>query len=604
MKQALLFTGKKLLRAALLLLGVSLAAFLLLCASPLDPLQTNVGQVALGSMSPEQVANLEAYWGVDQPPAQRYLGWLSSVLHGDFGTSLLYRQPVLSVIGQRLGSSLWLLLTAWVLSGVLGLVLGLVAGAFRGRWPDKLIRGYCLVISSTPAFWLALLLLLVFSVWLGWLPIGLSVPIGVEESAVTWLDRLRHAILPTLTLSVTGVANIALHTREKLVDVLSSDYVFLARARGESRRSLVLRHGLRNVALPALTLQFGSISEIIGGSVLVEQVFSYPGLGQAAVTAGLGSDLPLLLGITVITSALVFGGNLAADLLYGLVDPRIRKGVGEAMKPRNRRLTTLWFVGGAALFLLAVTVAGLLLEERAMETDFSRQNLAPSLAAPFGTDWMGRDMLARTLAGLSLSIRIGLLTAAVSAGVALALGILSAVFGGWVDAFISWWIDLVMGIPHILLVILLSIACGRGFTGVVVGVALSHWTSLARVIRGEVLQLKSAPYLLVAEKLGVSPWKRVRLHLLPHLLPQFLTGLILLFPHAILHEASVTFLGFGLSSEQPAIGVILSESMRYLTTGKWWLALFPGAALVLVVVLFALLGERVRLLADPASAHE
>ena len=152
------------------------------------------------------------------------------------------------------------------------------------------------------------------------------------------------------------------------------------------------------------------------------------------------------------------------------------------MKPRNRRLTTLWFVGGAALFLLAVTVAGLLLEERAMETDFSRQNLAPSLAAPFGTDWMGRDMLARTLAGLSLSIRIGLLTAAVSAGVALALGILSAVFGGWVDAFISWWIDLVMGIPHILLVILLSIACGRGFTGVVVGVALSHWTSLARVI--------------------------------------------------------------------------------------------------------------------------
>ena len=108
------------------------------------------------------------------------------------------------------------------------------------------------------------------------------------------------------------------------------------------------------------------------------------------------------------------------------------------MKPRNRRLTTLWFVGRAALSLLAVTVAGLLLEERAMETDFSRQNLAPSLAAPFGTDWMGRDMLARTLAGLSLSIRIGLLTAAVSAGVALALGILSAVFGGWVDAFISW----------------------------------------------------------------------------------------------------------------------------------------------------------------------
>lgn len=328
MKQPLLFAGKKLLRAALLLLGVSLAAFLLLCASPLDPLQTNVGQVALGSMSQEQVANLEAYWGVDQPPVERYLGWLSSVLQGDFGTSLLYRQPVLSVIGQRLGNSLWLLVSAWAISGVLGLALGMAAGAFRGRWPDKLIRGYCLIISSTPAFWLALLLLLIFSVWLGWLPIGLSVPIGVEESAVTLADRLRHAILPGLTLSVTGVANVALHTREKLIDALSSDYVLLARARGESRGSVVLRHGLRNVILPALTLQFGSVGEIIGGSVLVEQVFSYPGLGQAAVNAGLGNDLPLLLGITVITSALVFAGNLAADLLYGVVDPRIRKGVG------------------------------------------------------------------------------------------------------------------------------------------------------------------------------------------------------------------------------------------------------------------------------------
>ena len=328
MKQPLLFAGKKLLRAALLLLGVSLAAFLLLCASPLDPLQTNVGQVALGSMSQEQVANLEAYWGVDQPPVERYLGWLSSVLQGDFGTSLLYRQPVLSVIGQRLGNSLWLLVSAWAISGVLGLALGMAAGAFRGRWPDKLIRGYCLIISSTPAFWLALLLLLIFSVWLGWLPIGLSVPIGVEESAVTLADRLRHAILPGLALSVTGVANVALHTREKLIEALSSGYVLLARARGESRGSVVLRHGLRNVILPALTLQFGSVGEIIGGSVLVEQVFSYPGLGQAAVNAGLGSDLPLLLCITVITSALVFAGNLAADLLYGVVDPRIRKGVG------------------------------------------------------------------------------------------------------------------------------------------------------------------------------------------------------------------------------------------------------------------------------------
>ena len=326
MKHRLQFAGKKLIRMALLLLGVSIVTFLLMCASPLDPLQTNVGQVALGSMSPEQMERLEAYWGTETPAVQRYLGWLGGVLHGDMGTSLLYRQPVLTVIGQRLANSVFLLLAVWVFSGILGLVLGVAAGAFRGKWPDRLIRGYCLLISSTPTFWLAILLLLIFSVWLGWFPIGLSVPAGVAADAVTFVDRIRHAVLPALTLSITGVANIALHTREKMIDVLESDYVLFARARGESETSVILRHGLRNVSLPAITLQFASVSEIIGGSVLVEQVFSYPGLGQVAVTAGLGSDLPLLLGITVITSAIVFAGNLIADLLYGAADPRIRRG--------------------------------------------------------------------------------------------------------------------------------------------------------------------------------------------------------------------------------------------------------------------------------------
>ena len=269
----------------------------------------------------------------------------------------------------------------------------------------------------------------------------------------------------------------------------------------------------------------------------------------------------------------------------------------------NRRQSTLLFLLVSLVILAGITVAGVLLEEQAAATDFTRTNLAPGRAFWFGTDWMGRDMFIRTIAGLSLSIRIGALTAAVSAAAALVLGTAAATLGRRADSVISWCIDLVMGIPHILLVMLISIACGRGFAGVVAGVSLSHWPSLARVIRGEVLQLRNAPYILVAEKLGVSKLQIAGRHMLPHLFPQFLTGLILLFPHAILHEASVTFLGFGLSSEQPAIGVILSESMQYLTTGRWWLALFPGLSLVLVVGLFALLGERVRYLLDPSSVH-
>lgn len=326
MKKTLLFTGKNLIRVVLLLFTVSVLTFTLVSISPIDPLQANVGQTALGSMSQEQIEKLESYWGVDEPPVQRYLNWAKDFLSGDMGVSLLYRQNVTTVIGVKLTNSLFLLVFAWVISGVIGFVLGILGGMNQGKLIDRIIKGYSLVIASTPAFWLALLLLLIFGVWLQVLPIGLSVPIGAEASGVTFMDRVVHAILPAITLSITGVSNIALHTREKTIEIMESEYVLFARARGEGTGSILKNHVLRNVSLPAITLQCASISEIIGGSVLVEQVFSYPGLGQAAVTAGLGSDVPLLMGITLVTAAIVFGGNLLANLLYGIIDPRIRRG--------------------------------------------------------------------------------------------------------------------------------------------------------------------------------------------------------------------------------------------------------------------------------------
>lgn len=326
MKRIGIYAGKNLLRIILLLFAVSILTFALVSASPIDPLQANVGQAALGSMSEEQKEKLRSYWGVDEPPVQRYLNWLNAFIKGDGGISLLYRQPVTKVIAVKLGNSLFLMGLAWVVSGLVGFLLGVLAGVFQGRLPDKIIKGYSLVIASTPYFWLALLLLIIFGVWMKILPIGLSVPIGVEASGVTFLDRVRHAILPAVTLSITGISNITLHTREKMIDIMESDYILFAKARGEKTGSIIFHHGIRNVLLPAMTLQFASVSEIIGGSVLVEQVFSYPGLGQAAVAAGTGSDVPLLMGITLITAAIVFLGNFLANVLYGVVDPRIRKG--------------------------------------------------------------------------------------------------------------------------------------------------------------------------------------------------------------------------------------------------------------------------------------
>ncbi|MFG6332242.1 MAG: ABC transporter permease, partial [Lachnospiraceae bacterium] len=291
-----------------------------------EPPQAHLAPAALAPPRPPPIAKLPAYGGSGVPPAERFLAWAGDFFRGDMGVSLLYRQPVTKVIGEKLVNSLWLMTIAWVLSGAVGFVLGIAAGIREGSIADKIIKGYSLLIASTPAFWLALVLLMIFAVWLKVLPIGLSVPIGVEAGGVTIADRIRHAILPAVTLSITGIAGITLHTREKMIEIMESDYVLFARARGESTLEIVKNHGLRNVLLPALTLQFASISEIFGGSVLVEQTFSYPGLGQAAVTAGLGSDVPLLLGITVISALFVFGGNLIANVLYGVIDPRIRRG--------------------------------------------------------------------------------------------------------------------------------------------------------------------------------------------------------------------------------------------------------------------------------------
>lgn len=320
-----MFLLKNLVRFILLVFCVSAAAFFLVSISPLDPLKTNVGQAALGSMSEEQIQKLETYWGVDIPPVKRFLEWGKDFITGDMGISLLYRQPVEKIIWTKLSNSILLFVFSWVFSGVIGTVFGILAGMKQGEWIDKIICGYSILISSTPVFWIALIFLMIFAVWFPILPIGFSVPIGVEAGDVTIFARIYHAVLPAVTLSITGVSGIILHTRKKMIEILESDYVLFAKARGETKWQILKNHGIRNILFPAVTLQFSAIGEIFGGSILVEQVFSYPGLGQAAITAGIGSDIPLLLGITVIMASIVFFGNLIADILYSFIDPRIRK---------------------------------------------------------------------------------------------------------------------------------------------------------------------------------------------------------------------------------------------------------------------------------------
>lgn len=300
-------------------------------------------------------------------------------------------------------------------------------------------------------------------------------------------------------------------------------------------------------------------------------------------------------------AALGGGGAPCADAAAYAARPLLHAPAADGPLSGRRALATVLVL--VAVLMVLIVIAGRLLEGAATTVDFAARNLPPSLAHPFGTDWMGRDMLARTLAGLSTSVVVGLAAAAASSVIALGLAMVAALGGRRADAAVSWLIDLTMGIPHLVLLILISYALGRGTLGVMVGISLTHWPSLARVLRAEILQVRAQPYIACSRALGAGAARIALAHVVPHVLPQYLVGLVLLFPHAVLHEASITFLGFGLSPEQPAIGVILSEAMGYLTSGAWWLAVFPGAALLAVVLLFGRAGAWLRRMMSPEGVQ-
>lgn len=318
------FLAKRLLRGFSLLCALTILTFALLEVSPIDPVTAYVGTNTRVGL--EQRLMIATSWGLDSPPVERFCQWALSVLQGDWGESIIFRRPVLAVIGEKFKASILLMSLAWVSAGVIGYVLGVIAGLKATKWQDKIIQTYCQILISTPSFWIGMMAIVIFSVQLGWFPVAMGVPIGKIASEVTFFERVQHLILPVGTLSLIGTANICMHTRGKVIEILASEYVLFAKARGEAPIQIVKNHVLRNAALPAITLQCLGFSELFGGAIFIEQVFAYPGLGQTIVQAGLRGDFPLLMGLVIFSLCFVFVGSLAADLLYLFVDPRIKKG--------------------------------------------------------------------------------------------------------------------------------------------------------------------------------------------------------------------------------------------------------------------------------------
>lgn len=311
------------IRMIFLLIAVSVLAFVLITKAPIDPLVSYIGTES--TLSDEAKIEIAEQWGLNDPLPKRFLKWAGNVLHGDMGTSITYKKPVITIIRERFAYSFVLMLLAWTLSGILGFVLGIICGMKPGGVFDRITKVFCLTMKSAPTFWLGLLLLMVFSVMLGWFPLGMAAPMGKVASEVTLAERIYHLILPVVTLTIVSISEVVLYTRQKLIEIMHSDFILYARARGESNGQIIRRHILRNIALPAITVQFASFSELFGGMALAENVFSYPGIGTATTAAAMKADVPLLLGIALCSALFVFAGNLIANILYGIFDPRIRE---------------------------------------------------------------------------------------------------------------------------------------------------------------------------------------------------------------------------------------------------------------------------------------
>ncbi len=319
------FIGGKLLRLTSVLFAISIICFVLMAFSPLDPLLQYLGGES-AVVSGEKAQKIAAELGLDQPYHIQYFRWIKKLFSGDFGYSSIYEYPVISIIKEKAGASMLLLFVSWLITGILGFTFGVIAALKEGKIADRIIKVYALAMASAPPYWVGLLLVMFFSIYLGWFPVGLSASINAARTQASFADVLSHLFLPALTLSLSGIAQLTLHVRQKLLDIFSTDYILFAKSRGEKTLMLFKNHGFRNVLLPAVTIQFASLGEIFGGSTLVEKVFSYPGLGNAIVAAGIKGDIPLLLGISLISSVFIFVGNFIADILCYFIDPRISRG--------------------------------------------------------------------------------------------------------------------------------------------------------------------------------------------------------------------------------------------------------------------------------------
>lgn len=316
---------KRILFSIPLLLGIATMVFFVIHIAPGDPMEMLMNQYQRNPPDPEVLAAFRLKYGLDDPIHVQYFKWLQTCLSGDLGESFRYHRPVTTLIAEHIPFTIQLTFLALLFDALFGILLGIISAVRQYTFTDKIISVGSLIIYSVPGFWLALMLIIIFSVNLGWLPLSQtrSLDYDLLTGAEQVKDRLLHLVLPVFVLGVASAASTARYLRSRLLEVLSEEFILAARARGIKEKAVIFSHALKNAMIPIITIYGMSLPFLLGGSVLIESVFSWPGMGSLAIEAVQNRDYPLILATTMMGAILVVLGNLLADIMYAVVDPRV-----------------------------------------------------------------------------------------------------------------------------------------------------------------------------------------------------------------------------------------------------------------------------------------
>ncbi len=603
------------------LLGISVVLFTVLALAPGDPFS----EMALNpNIPPEVQANLRLQFGLDDPIWQRYFRWLVAMLQGDWGFSFISRVDVDKLIWQRVPVTLAVIGASQIVALLIALPVGIYSAARPYSWFDRIASTLAFVGFSLPTFFTGLLLILLFSIKLDWLPFVFRADIAATGWQ-WWWEHLKQAIMPVMVLGLFQGASWTRYVRSAVLDVVRLDYVTTARSKGLRERAVIMKHVVRNALIPVVTLVALTMPQVFGGAIVTEQIFRVPGIGSLLIDAILRNDTPVVMACDL--RLRLPRHPLQPDRRPPLWLARPPHQLSLAARPRaapRRRNVSPWAEAWRRFRRHKLAVAGLDRPRRdgadgrfraavwklsINDIDFSARLQTPTRGHPFGTDDLGQDIFARMLYGGRISLSVGLSAMLMAMFVGVTIGAIAGISRGAVDAALMWLTDLFLSLPQLPLLLILiylfreALKAAFGpevgvFILIVLVIGGFRWMPVARLVRAQFFSLREKEFVEAARALGASVPRQVVRHILPNSLGPVIVAGTIDVAAAIIAESTLSFLGLGFPPDIPTWGRILYDSKEYLDIAPHW-ALFPGTAIFLAVLTINFVGDGLRDALDP-----